>query len=334
MKEIAPRDEAGQFKFPATTDAPVKHMIGLGARLLAISALETFEVRTPDSVDPERKYPDAPWVNTKVRDVGTASPIVARTFMTAHQFLHGNWEKGSRQEAVLECVYGLMEGLLHCQAVVDELREDCKRLEAIVVESNSDGKRTRAVINFPVVDRLNARCLDFLIHARGALTQQSQMVGLFVTLKRHHSDIRYLVKNELSADAKLEPLASYLASWFDFADRIVDLRNGLEHAATTAKKTYVHNYVQRGDKSIVAPQWQLHGGQEEFILSEMQYTVDSLVQMAESLFLYCFDVTKPAFPPIVIVGVEKPEADCPVRYRPHFDISALPMVSSPVPPEA
>ena len=96
-----PRDGAGSFTVPATKGGSIQRVVGLRDYMEIFTEHETFRVLTPEAVDPERTNPDAMWVQTKVADVGAASPYVARTLLMAHEMLSNNIViRGEKLEAL------------------------------------------------------------------------------------------------------------------------------------------------------------------------------------------------------------------------------------------
>jgi len=84
-KPMYPRDGAGSFTVPSERGDPIVGMYSLDDRLEIYTASETFMVQTPETIDPAHTNPNAPWINAKTHDVGSASPYVARTFIMASE---------------------------------------------------------------------------------------------------------------------------------------------------------------------------------------------------------------------------------------------------------
>src|SRR5713226_7537575 len=86
MKSRLPRDSAGSLEFQAGTGG-INAMCSCGAFLEVFKEDVTFRVSTPESVDPDRTNPDAPFVAAVSDSVGSASPAVARVLLQGRDIL-------------------------------------------------------------------------------------------------------------------------------------------------------------------------------------------------------------------------------------------------------
>lgn len=328
-----PRDAAGSFTLPSDRGDPIADMCSLGDRLEIYTASETFMVQTPETIDPNRTNPNAPWVNAKTHDVGSASPYVARTFIMASDMLNHRGHPSSEEDRIgaLRTMHTIKETLLQCANAVSTFSRARVAEEAAVAQSGF--KRDpggRALARFPVVPELDAKVTAFLIPARRCVTEICQLTGHFFVLKQVHSNLEYLLSKELIPQLGNDnPLVQFGASYVSFTGSILDMRNGQEHSATMrGRRLAIFNFSHRPDGSLARPAWKLDGDDASDIEADMTVILENLLTLAEGMFVACFDQTKPSFPPFVVEAVNAPDPNRPVRYRLGFDASRLPTAPS------
>lgn len=177
-KSMFPRDNAGSFQVPSTKEGAIKLICEVPSRHLEIyTPHETFLMQTPDGIDPDRTNPNAMWVNAKTHDVGSASPIVASTFITAFEMLPraGQLDKSARDD-VLSLMYAIKETLLQCAHAKDAQQTELLKFQA---KRLPQGTQAQAHAYFPVIHNLDGLVTAFLIAARRAVTEICQIPGHF-----------------------------------------------------------------------------------------------------------------------------------------------------------
>ena len=80
-----PRDAAGSFTLPPGTVGAITELRSLVDFMEVYTAHETFKVQSPESIDPGRTNPNAMWAMVRTHQVGSKSPIVARTLLMAQR---------------------------------------------------------------------------------------------------------------------------------------------------------------------------------------------------------------------------------------------------------
>ena len=330
-KPLYPRDSGGSFTLPSDRGDPIVCMCPLGDHVEIFTASETFMVQTPETIDPDRTNPNAPWVNAKTHDVGAASPYVARTFIMASDMLnlkgHPHTEEGLL--GALRTMHAIKETLLQCESAMNTFAKAQTAEEAALEESGfKRDPAGRALARFPVVADLDAKITAFLIPARRCITEICLLAGHFFVFMQTHSNVEHLLNKELIPQLGSDnPLVRFVTGYVPFTSSVLDMRNGQEHTATTRRRSLViRNFNQRPDGSLAGPSWNLDGDDPSDIKGDMVVILENLLAFAEGVFVACFDQTKPAFPPMVVSLIDAPDLNRPVRYRLGFDVSKLPVV--------
>ncbi|WP_429562020.1 hypothetical protein [Paraburkholderia sp. MM6662-R1] len=302
---------------------------------------ETFRMQTPESIDPDRTNPNAMFVNVKIADVGSSSPIIARTLLMANDMLHNRtiFRDDAHIDAALKLMHRIKTSLLHCEQAADELiksvHAQCKSFGQTEQAANA-----RTYANFPIVADLDAKVTAFLIPARRAITDICQIPQHFWKLGSTHSNLDHLLDKEI---APLLGEKHLMVQWFremvPTIGRIVNFRNGQEHVGTTkGRPLVIENFDMLPTNEVHVPVWYLEGERPSSIADEMPRMVNQLLQFAETMFVACVDANLPTFPPMVLQRNEKPDPLCPISYTLVIDASrfTFPQSASPQsqPPES
>lgn len=333
---IFPRDAAGCVTVPATKPGVIKMMCSLPHHMEVYTAHETFKVQTPESIDPDRTNPNAMWVNAKTHDVGSASPFVARSFIMASEVLkNGFLLEQPERDALLIRMHAIKEALLQCTNADQNYQEALAVEDAAMTASGFKlAHGSRALERFPVISDIESKVTAFLVAARRAIAEICQIPGHFWKVGQQHSTLEHLLKKELvpmlGADHRL---VTYLQDFGGGTKRIIELRNGQEHAATTkGQKLHVKNFEMMATNQLRRPVWFLEGEQPEDIAANMHAVPEFLLRLAESTFVGCVDTTLPKWPPMCFEVIDPVDPECPTRYRLTIDPSRLQFPSSQAPP--
>ena len=90
-----PSDVGGAITIEDGT-GPIRTILSTGDALYVYKQDKTFRIDTPETIDPERTNPNAPFVVSAVEEVGTANWVVARVLLFAPQMPAGNDAKTTR----------------------------------------------------------------------------------------------------------------------------------------------------------------------------------------------------------------------------------------------
>jgi len=330
-----PRDGGGSFKVPATKEGAIQRLVPLGDHMEIYSPEETFRMQTPESIDPGRTNPNAMFVNVKIADVGSSSPIVARTLLMAGDMLNDRsiLKDDECRVTALKLMHRIKNSLLHCEqasnALVESVHAQCENFGRTEQAANS-----RTYSNFPIVADLEAKVTAFLIPARRVITDVCQIPQHFWKLGSTHSSLDHLLDKELSPLLGAE---HQMVRWFrkmsPAITRIVDLRNGQEHVTTTKGRPLItKNFELLPTNQVHVPAWYLDGDVPRSIAEQMPRMVDQLLQFAETMFVACISANLPVFPPMILQVNEKPDPLCPISYTLIIDASRF-TFSQPAAPQ-
>lgn len=289
----------------------------------------TFRLQTPESIDPERTNPNAPYTWMQVADVGSANPIIARVLLQSMDIL-GSAIFHPRKvdtEAVRRVLHATKESLIACEKaghrVVAQVDAANERLK---VEGVPRAKGGQFISPLPQVVALDAEATTFLISMKRAIQGICDLVPLFVSVEQRDKNFDHLQKRltkQLGADAVLTQVVAYYAPGIRY---LINLRNFQEHP-TAKKRTHVENFRVTPDGSIVEPMWYVTGEAPAPIRDEILETIDFLVETVEWLFINLVMSAVDSRFPYVVASTpdDKLRPDYPIKYRLTFDAGKLPL---------
>lgn len=331
---LYPRDNAVAFKVPATKDGAIQRLVPLGDHMEIYTPEETFRMQTPESIDPDRTNPNAMFVNVKVADVGSSSPIIARTLLMANDMLDSRTilRDDAQREAALKLMHRIKTSLLHCEQAADDLLKSV-HAQCEIFGQTEQAANPRTYANFPMVVDIDAKVTAFLIPARRVITDICQIPQHFWKLGNTHSNLEHLLDKEI---APLLGETHHMVQWFrkmvPAITRIVNFRNGQEHVGTTkGRPLVVKNFELLPTNEVHVPVWYLEGERPSSIADEVPRILNELLDFAEIMFVACVDANLPTFPPMVLQLNEKPDPLCPISYTLAIDASRFTFLQSPSP---
>ncbi|MGK5077892.1 hypothetical protein [Janthinobacterium sp. HLX7-2] len=318
-----PRDGGGSFKLPSTKEGAIQRMVHLGDFMEVYTPEESFKVQTPESVDPARTNANAMWVVAKVADVGSASPIVARTIIQAHDILRDRMVlKDDARIAVHKLMHKIKNSLLQCELAQDIYLES-EHKAGDLFSSTDQPANEKAYKNFPVVPAIDEKITNFLTPARRVVTDVLQVPGFFWDLKRQHSTLDNLITKELiPLLGRDHRMVDFFTSIVPDISRIVNFRNGQEHVSTTkGTPLVIRNFFLLPTNEVHVPIWNLEDEQPTSIVDELPIMLNNLLIFAETMLIACIESNLPDFPPMLMQQIEVPKPLCPVKYQLVVDAS-------------
>jgi hypothetical protein len=321
-----PRDAAGSFKLDGGT-GPITGMCNCGEFMEVYKIDTTFRIKSPETIDPERTNPQAPWVNSMEEGVGSSHHAVARVLMQGRQLLDGGiFSPAPDKDAVVRLLHSIKEELVVCDKVATRVRNSVESIAARIQASNiPSSPPPRMLSPFPQVADLDGEATTFLIRAKRAIRLMCSLPSKFIDVPDKDSNFEYLgatVKGKLGADS---PVTQLIESHAASVKHLIELRNFQEHPSS-GKSTVVKNFHVMPDGGIGLPEWQVTGSTAELIHADMSEAVPFLIVTAELLLAHLVShVIDPKWSLMRIeqIPVEQQNAAAPVRLRMSMDTSRL-----------
>jgi hypothetical protein len=323
-----PRDQAGSAELIGGT-GPITGMCSVGQKFLEIYKQDrTFRVETPETIDPERTIPNAPWVTSAVSEIGSSSKSVSRVLLQSRDILEaGMFEPPIEKKKIVQSLHSCKESLVACELLSQKITAG---IDLIVNQIQETGVTRdnggRGLNPFPQVAELEPNCAAFLIHANRAIKLICELPFLFLSLERKDSNFDRLHRQLEPLLPKDSPILSIVGENARTIEYIINLRNFHEHPGLS--RTVIRNFHVLPDGRISAPTWQLQGNPSadlQPINLEIPAIISFLQETAEFIFIFlvqhCISKTFPFY--IEEIDEEKIDQAIPIRYRLGIDMDAI-----------
>jgi hypothetical protein len=223
------RDGPGSMNFKEGT-GNITAMCSMGDFLEMYKVDATMQVRTPESIDPERTNPHAPWASTVHTSAGSGNPIVARLVIQASEMLKVvTLPPHLDQDAMLLHMHQMKEMLLACETVSKRITTSVTDItEKIKSNSLPRDNYGRSFNPFPHIPDLIVEAGNFLINANKVVRRITQLPSMFISLKEdsNFEKLHETLATTLPSGAKI---TEWVKAQSTSVRRIVDLRNFAEH---------------------------------------------------------------------------------------------------------
>ena len=285
----------------------------------------TFQVQSPEDLDPEEKDPNMAWAVKAIPGIGCGNKIVARIMLQSQEFvklvIHSEKEKNLIMDNLRQC----KELLLACSEVSEVLQMDVQRIiDQIGRGEISFDKRNRVFNPFPHVTDLENKCIRFLTGAKLFLQKLAEVFGQFYGAAfdgPHYHKIRDLLRDKFDEHHRFY---NWVKDNEPAIKHIVNLRNAQEHP-TANNKLAISNFIVEAGNVIKPPIWELSNCNAQRIDEEMAAITTFLLEFGELLVILCaISSDKLSFPyQIAIIPEAEQKKECPMFYKPYLDIKLL-----------
>lgn len=324
MKKQFPRDWAGSLDLHGGTGG-ITAMCSCGEFLEVYKEDITFRVQTPESIDPGRTNPNAPFVAAVSDNVGSASPTVARVLLQGRDILQSAiFQKQVDTPSVVEILHACKEALVVCEKVAARV---ASQVDNIIREIQASGlkrdSRGRALNPFPQVSDLEAEATAFLIHAKRSIHAICRLPSMFLSVPAKDNNFDALGKTLTAAIGVEAPVTEFVQANASGVRYLIDLRNYQEHP--DSKRTVIDNFAVMPNGTISVPMWYVSGETPRPIGDEMPAAVAFLVQMAEAMLIHLVMHTVDKRFPFIIQELDAGQVNpkMPIKYRLSIDVSKL-----------
>lgn len=290
----------------------------------------TFRIKTPETIDPDRTNPNAPFVAAIADTVGSSSPAVARVLLQGRDIVETIvLARQIDKAAVVELLYQCKESIVACEKAA---RRVATSIEAIIADIKAGGVKRdpQGALNpFPQVLDLDSDATAFLINAKRAIHFVCRLPAAILGVPPKDNNFEHLAKTLAKSLGPAVPLTEFVRDNADPVRYLIELRNWQEHP--NAKRTIISNFSVAPDGTLTPPMWHVSGETPQEIREDMLAGVEFLVQVAEAMLIHSVMHASDKRIPFVIARIDPAETDAalPIKYRLSIDTSKLRRDASP-----
>jgi hypothetical protein len=281
MRERMPRDRGGSIEITEGT-GPIRAMLSTGDLLEIYKVDKTFRVETPETIDPKRTNPNAPFSVRTVQNVGTSNRIVTRVLLQGDQFLNFVLMPQDQKIATRKRLHECKELLLRAEACTTQVSSKIEAIE----EKNPTVPSLQGshVLKTPHVENLESDCSNFLVEVNRAIRAISALPSHFISLRKVDNNFDHLEKTLVQKIGEHEVVTKFVNAAAKDVRHFVDMRNYLEHPKT--KRTIINNFQLLPDGKLRAPTWHLSDESPVPIVNDMSAMIDFLIELVEELLIH------------------------------------------------
>ncbi len=288
MRKPMPRDAGGSIEITEGT-GPIRAMVSTGELLEMYKVDKTFRIDTPETIDPERTNPNAPFTVRTVQNVGTSNRIVARVLLQGDQLLNFVLAPQDQMTAIRKQLHQCKELLLRAEASATQAFSKIKAIEermkmAGISPTEPIPLKDGRVLKTPHVDNLDSDCGNFLVEINRAIRVISALPSLFISLKRTDNNFDHLGKTLAEEIGEDELVTKFVKAAAGDVRHLVEMRNYLEHP--DGRRTIINNFQLLPDGRLRPPTWHLSGEPPVHIANDMSAMIDFLIEVSEELLIH------------------------------------------------
>ncbi len=224
-------------------EGPIGSFVTVGSRLLIVKSTAIYEVKMADSVDPGRTNPKIPNTQQRLLPMGSESPLLGRTLLTAHAlFDKSRLPRINTSEAV--------EWSLNAATDLSAMQDALDRLVAKQDEiaANLEGQKLTDGFIMPAIGNLVPESKSFLQKADHLLQALLDIARLFYPDVTHADSLLRVARREGLHERTIEFLESVTPSM----RFIREARNAIEHPKAD-KRLEIKDYSLRPDGNVEGP---------------------------------------------------------------------------------
>jgi len=206
----------------------ITEMMAIGDVLHIVTEGSIHEIKLADKIDPQRTNPNVPNAQMKVLDLGSGSPLVGKTLLTAKNLFQSKFLRaGIDLEDAVAGTFKALKELAAMDAIVRQLHEDQDRATA-----NPDVRLVRAdrSVAVPQVGEVERRCKEFVQKADHTSQALFRICELFFgPIKKKWFE--GLLEEVLCRYGDEADFVVFLGQVLPFLQFVRSVRNAIEHPA-------------------------------------------------------------------------------------------------------
>jgi hypothetical protein len=330
-----PRDAGGSIEITEGT-GPIRAMLSTGELLEMYKADKTFRIETPETIDPERTNPNAPFTVRTVQNVGTSNRIVARVLLQGVQLLNFALMPQDQMTAIRKQLHQCKELLLRAEASAAQVSSNIEAIEkqmrlAGINPTEPIPLKDGRVAKTPHVENLESDCSNFLVEVNRAIRVISALPSLFILLKKTDNNFDHLGKtlaDEIGGD---EVVTKFVKAAAGEVRHLVEMRNYLEHP--NGKRTIINNFQLLPDGRLRPPTWHLSDEPPLPIARDMSAMIDLLIEVTEELLIHLviYRGRERMIFSVQEITADQMDRDFPVKYKLVAYLKSLRQSEKPAP---
>ncbi|ODU06280.1 MAG: hypothetical protein ABS89_00180 [Thiobacillus sp. SCN 63-1177] len=259
----------------------VTTLMPLGNILYAVKEKGIYAIKLADDIDPARTNPAIPHVQQRIVALGSDSPLVGQTLLTAKELFSDkilpNW---------FDCTQAILCSLeaLKDLAAVCELKDSFTNAETKEIAGLDSQSASKGSLILPAIGDVDARCKTFFQKADHASRSLLDIVKLFYKKLHGIRGMADLIQYAKKQYGEGDSLVMYLESIAPTLRYVRDTRNCLEHPNPPAMQANISDFSLRPDGIIARPSIEVIAGREHYPAADISAVMTELSQTLPQIF--------------------------------------------------
>ena len=315
------RSAAGSIKLHLDDGDGIRQMLSRESGLFLVTKSKIVRVRSPDDVDPDLDYADAPWEQSVYLPHGAREPLVARTILQTKAMADIFFEQQSeKHQAMMDISWEVLNSLVSLCVVRERLEKRTSQIIALVeadLEGYIKGKSPRPL---PIVEYYDIEFRSFVNEMRRVLSKISELFGVLTTAKIESGHFHKALEWARAERGENSLLALMLAGDQRWIKLWIDLRIAIEHPTKT-KFVETLNFSLEKDRKVRLPTWRfIHPehdmAQPQNLLEVFDNAINNVLTFFEKLQILLLDGHVPSNFKIGYTDLPESERnpEAPMRY--------------------
>jgi hypothetical protein len=261
------------------------------------------------------------FVITKISNHGVSHPFVARLSVQTSELIKWADLPKEDQQAVSELYMATLQPrLLKCFEILCRLRKALEESAASAAnEQKQNDGRIRAM---PHVVGLQGEVESFLYETKNYLRDVLSVLRFFLGFNKiaasQFCDVKGKGESQVAAWSRKkfgadDDLTKLLKSEQVWVEQLARMRDAVEHPDGWSGRLTVHN-VRLHPQGFIPPSWSRTGCPESDIFTDMETTMDNLLNIAEDLLVACIK-KRPAFGMVEFYEIEEKDRNLEIPQR-------------------
>lgn len=276
------RTAAGRMEIGTPEDqSNITTLISLENGLYAVKEHGIYVIRLADDIDPGRTNEKIPHVQQRIVALGSESPIVGKTFLTAKELF---------SEQVLpkefDCSQAMLRALdaLKDLAALQELKDSFIEAEDKGVSVLANSQANKGAFVLPAIGDVESRCKTFFQKADHSLRYLLDIVKLFYKDSQGIRGLADLIVYSETTYGSDDPFTKYLVAMEPNWTFVRETRNSLEHPHAPTVQATVADFHLRSDGTVMRPSIEVTYRGNRYPRSDLSRVMMDLAEVLPTMF--------------------------------------------------
>lgn len=259
------------------------------------------------------------FILSKVSDVGSANPIVARLSIQFKELVEFyNLPKDSKEQIINILSFDIKKRLLVCEGIAIDLNNEILEKITVIKEQGLKTQSHGRVVELPHIIELEERIESYLYNAKACLRDILKVYNIVFDSEFKEARYDKAIKWAAGKFGDGDPITEFLIKDHDLWGRsLVSMRNAIEHPGGYSGHLNIHNFKTNADPfNVIEPVWGLNEDDPSVIRIDLLDLVYNILELAEDVVISALDKVGKSSPMLRILEIpeDKRRKEAPIRF--------------------